>query len=430
MPSFFEIDFDPAEYDKDGYIQRKIANPSDFYRALSFIAINKVGSDVSNEQTLQIVKGILTTTGVPIIVGLRFSKDTSQQEREKVTAKALEKLQVLSQKLHDDLLSQVYTRNDFSDYQKKASEYVKQHYQEINDALQAEISQGNVALSAAMYLPTTEKVGRNFDAMISFGPSSITSIGTGFYAAKEVILCPADASKNVGLNVIVDQTKGIKFVTQQCEFFMIATNSSAENLLKALYRKKLQDLINITDKLFYSDKFSNVFKTARNEWHAREVMQSLQAEIEAIHSKKQSSIKDIVYLIEILMATEKLLTAPDDENIRRDFEQFARQAEGKPDYGKLIGGLMLALLGLVIAGLSIAAGVITGGTVLPLSALGIKASLPVIGTGISVLAMGASGTITTALGSGLMFWGRPKGLSAAMLDVDKIIGKSEKPSLA
>lgn len=429
MPLFFEIDFEPSEYSESGYIRQKIANASHSYRVLSFNVIDKVGSDASNHQMPQIVKGILTTTGVPIIVGLSFSKNTSQQDREKIIDKALEKLQVLSQQLHHRLLSQVYTRYAFTAYQEEASTYVKQQYQQINDALQQEVPHVNVSLTAAMYLPTTKKVGRNFDAMISFGPSNIISHKAGFSAANEVTLCSADASKTEGLNVIVDDKKEIKFVTQQHEFFMRTSYNSAEQLLEALYQQKLQNLSNIKRDLFYSDKFFKVFKNAKHIQHADEVMKSLEAEIQAIHNKKTSTIEDTVYLIKILIATEKLLTAPNEEDAHRQFKQLAKQAEGNPHYGKLIGGLILALLGLVVAGLSIAAGVITGGTVLPLSVLGIKASLPVVGTGISLLATGASGTMTMALGSGLMFWGRQKGLSAAMSDVDKIIGKSEKPSL-
>jgi hypothetical protein len=425
MPLFFEIDFVPSEYSKEGYLRRKDKHTSGVSpTVLSFAVIDKVEPEVSNDETQQVVKAILTTEGVPIMVGLSFSNEISLQDREKITAKALEKLQTLSQSMHQQLLSQVYTRYDFDDYQAWATKYIKQHYQQMSDALQQEIPQAKVALTAAMYLPTTKKTGRNFDAMISFGPSSITTIGAGLSATIEVILSSEDAIKSTGLNVIVDDKKEIKLVTQQHEFFMRTTYQPAEELLESLYRQKFQNLISMVRELTCDNNFFKVFKNAKHIRHGSEVMQALQAEITTIH--KKSSIKHTAYSIEILTATERLLTAPQDENTRKRFEQLAKQAEGNPDCGKLIGGLMLALLGLVIAGLSIAAGIITGGTMLPLSALGVKTSLPVIGTGISLLATGAAGSMAMALGSGLMFWGRHKGLSAAMVEVDKIMGKSEK----
>lgn len=108
-------------------------------------------------------------------------------------------------------------------------------------------------------------------------------------------------------------------------------------------------------------------------------------------------------LIDIILATANVAAAPTEDNIR-DYQQLRAQLPGKTNYGKIIGGLMLAVIGL--AALVIAA-------VALVSTVGL-AGYPAIG-------LTVGGTAALIGGLGLFKSGVAKGLYKETQTVDNTI---------
>lgn len=186
-------------------------------------------------------------------------------------------------------------------------------------------------------------------------------------------------------------------------------NRQIQVFIKQLYRDKIQELKGLIKGISKQDsKHDQIISTA----------QSLLTNIDSSYVAAGENLVAIKNVVAILIATVDLLKQPNDLNVQKNYRRLANVIPGKIHYGKLIGGLMLALFGLVIAGLSIAASIVTGGITFPLSALGIKSSVPIIGAGISTLATGGIGTLLAGAGSILAYSGKqPSAMTKQMNDL-------------
>lgn len=423
MPSYIELL--SAEQTTKGTWGKTQA--SDFPKGCGFAVEVQKGpshaqSDSNSPPVQHVVKGALSHHGMPFMVVLSFSADTSDETIRESTEQVLEQVASFDKLLNEEVFkipeSGYYLSNkpDINLLKIKLG----LHYNAIEAHLNKKCPGARFSVMLHIASPkhsdmhhTSYKLCMGNGNAAIYKPDALI-VGEWDKApiipySKEKLKEPVVFFEDAFFN------KDLKFVVGHKAFGMEpGVTHYQEDFIDLFYQQQQQKL----------QKFIQARRKQLGEDDpcAKEAQALLNA-IQTFHDNDVNNIAIHRELTAYLEKTIALLENPQDNKARKDFLAMAEEVQGKPQYGKLIGGLMLALFGVVVAGLSIAASVATGGLTLPLSSLGIKASLPLIGTGVSLLAMGGVGTLFFGAGGILAFNGRRTDLSKKMMNCYQAIPK-------
>lgn len=423
MPSYIELL--SAEQTTKG-IWRKTQS-SDFPQGCGFAEeIPKVQlkdqGDPQSPLMQHVVKGALSHNGMPFMVALSFPADTSENTLCELTEQVVE--QVAS--LDNSIIKEVFKipEHAYLAVQKPDSDILKNklglRYKAIEEHLNKKCQGARFSVMLHIASPKHPDMHHeSYRICIGCGNVAVHKPDSLLFGELDKDPVIAYSTENSSDPTVFFEdaffNKDLKFVVGNKAFGMKpGVTHYQENFIDLFYQQQQQKLQN-----FIQARYKQLGEGDR----CAKAAQALLDAIQVIHDNDVNNVARVRELTAYLEKTIALLENPHDNKARRNFLAIAEEVQGKPQYGKLIGGLMLALFGVVLIGLSIAANVATGGLTLPLSSFGINASLPLIGASVSLLATAGLGTLFFGAGGILAFSGRRTDVSKRMMNCYKTLPK-------
>lgn len=250
------------------------------------------------------------------------------------------------------------------------------------------------------------------------GAKNIGKIRQGVKAASiEVVYRLTDKDNVAGLELVYFETNH-KQLKALLENRWNNEVNLANFLLANIHQSRLASLT--PDELSYNEcelmltEQLKVLKDANPDSSLVQHAQQVLDEVQNVKNNPDASVQDRS-LKKVLLDATMLIKSP-TQTAAQNFKKLAENVQRRP-WGKILAGSMLALAGVAILGLSIAACVFTFGAAAPLSVLGFVLAASTVGAGLSVA--GAVVGAGAAIGGAKLFHSgfKRKPLRKAMEDL-------------